>query len=247
VRAGHGAHWIDELAFLLGGCVQPVVSQIFPAAAVSGTATYHVAYQRSPGVHVLLLEAELPVIADAAGRCTLAVACTTGTVTLLETDGGAPFDGAQELPAASAAILRPAVYRGVLAVGALSLATVHDLVFTVAPVASASTIYPRSLYRLHVVEVPVADVDPIADAAGEIAADAAWPHVLNPLTAGSSSTARGFVRLVAEADRARTHVVHHWQIVADETGTLATAVGFAGTSDGVATTAGILTVIEAPP
>jgi hypothetical protein len=246
IAAGHGAHWSEELAFLLGGCLNTVVSQTFPARAVSGTATYHVAYKRSAGAQVLLVEIEIPVADDAAGRCTVEVSCTTGTIAILEATGGSPLDGATELPAEPAAVTRNTIHRGIVSVASLAYGTIHDLVFTVAVVTSTSTVYPRSLYRLHVVEVPIADADPVSSPSAEVGVDSAWTQVLNRLEAGTTSTSRGFVRLFKQIDDARTKVQSHWQLCCDETGLDATSVTFAGTSAGVATTAGVLTVIDGP-
>jgi hypothetical protein len=246
IAAGHGAHWSEELAFLLGGCLNTVVSQTFPARAVSGTATYHVAYKRSAGAQLILCELEIPEIDDPAGQCTVAVACTTGTVSLVDPSSDSPLNGTRVMPGEDDVVLRHAIYRGLIKVTSLAVNTIHDLVFTVAIVSSTSTVYPRSLYRLHVVEVPPADADPVGAPSTEIGLDAAWPMTLNRLESGTTGTARGFVRLFGQLDAARAQVHHHWQLCCDETGLDATSVTFAGTSAGVATTAGVLTVIDGP-
>jgi hypothetical protein len=246
VRLGHGGHWLESLAFLLAGRVQPIASHVFPARAVSGTATYHVAYKRSAGAQLILCELEIPEIDDPAGQCTVAVACTTGTVSVVDPSSDSPLNGTRVMPGEDDVVLRHAIYRGLIKVTSLAVNTIHDLVFTVAVVTSTSTVYPRSLYRLHVVEVPPADADPVGAPSTEVGLDAAWPMTLNRLESGTTGTARGFVRLFGQLDAARAQVHHHWQLCCDETGLDATSKTFDGASAGVATTAGVLTVIDGP-
>jgi hypothetical protein len=218
VSARHGRHWNDELTFLLAHNVHPVVNAIFND---SGAHTVKVAYNRPPGVQVLLVEYELAYGADEStlALSTFTVTASSGTVTPLDDNGF--LDGSAEIQTDSSAKLNRSIFRGFLDVTGLTVGTTVDLIFTYANV----SIDPEGpgLYRLSVMEVPLADVSPVDDPATEVGLEGVWSDPRRAIVDGDTSTDEGFVRLFAMLDKARSQVRRYWQWVTSED----TTTGFA--------------------
>jgi hypothetical protein len=211
VSARHGRHWNHELTFLLAHNVHPVVNAVFND---SGARTVKVAYNRSPGVQVLLVEYELGYGPDEStlALSTFTVTASSGTVAALDDNGF--LDGSAEIQPDSNAKLNRSIFRGFLDVTGLTVGTTVDLIFTYANVSTDPE--GAGLYRLSVMEVPLADVSPVDDPTTEVGLEPVWSDPRRAIVDGSTTGDEGFVRLTAMLDKARSQVRRYWQWITTE-------------------------------
>jgi hypothetical protein len=212
VSAHHGRHWNHELTFLLAHNVHPVVNNVF--GGDGGARTVKVAYNRAPGVQVLLVEYELAQGIDAsiAALSTFTVTASSGTVA--EVGGAGLLDGTTQAQPDSNTRHDRTVFQSFLDVTGLTVGTTVDLIFTYADASSDPV--GAGLYRLSVFEVPLADVAPESASTTEVGLEGPWSDPRRAIVDGSTTTDEGFVRLVAMLDKARSQIRRYWQWITTE-------------------------------
>ncbi len=202
VSASSGQRTADEIAFNAARCVRPVFSGHFPEQS-TGTNDVQIAYSRSPGCKVLLVEVELAATTTAGSDCTVSLLLSGATLV-----PGSQLDGTALLRAPPEGRRDQTRYVAYLDVTGVTVATIQDL--RVRCVSSTGS--PLGFWRIHVIEVPTADIDPAGAPTTEVGVNAAWPNPPNVLEAGSASGSLGFVRATAEIDKARSQVKRHCQL-----------------------------------
>lgn len=211
IAASHGGHWSQEELFLLARNTMPICAQTFRTHSLSPAATY-VPYCRAPGIQCVAIAVEMAK-ASTAGRCTVAVTASSGSVTWV-TDTA--LTGAHQIDCTDAALASYQRTIGILDVSALTAGTTIDLILTFTSVSGTL----NGIYKIVVNEIPLASVSPQSAPTTEVGTDAGWTYPGRKLYDGTASTQDGFVRLMKELDQARTGPRRHICLVTPEnTGT----------------------------
>jgi hypothetical protein len=206
VSAHHGRHWANNLAFLLGRNTHVVCNQIFggnPAFPL-GVFKTAVAYRPQPFVKLLYVEVEMGLAASSGGTSSLSITASSGTIHYV---GDEPiFDESFAVASSNIEQQNHAIISGFIDVRDLSTGTTIDLIVEVKDVAAKPP--DSGIYRLSILEVPLADCAPIEAPTTEIGVDPSWPQSSPPrqLVAGATNHGKGFVRVLHQIDLARSGV-----------------------------------------
>jgi hypothetical protein len=228
--------WNEDLAFLTSYVAQPVCS-------VSGISTsttphsYYVAYTKTPGTKALRVAIELQQSASGTSpSLTCEITCPTGTINycdvapLLWADASRSIDTTAETMRDYASPNVP----NTIDVSQLTDGTTYDLKFTVTDTSGTAGI-TRGLFRIHVVECPLANVDPIGAPTTETGVNGAWLTNTdrNAIVDGTDSTVSyGMRRLMNQVAIARAQKRRQMQCVRPES----TSLGWSVTADGASPT-----------
>lgn len=193
----HGRAWQDSLHFLLGHNMPVVCSTDVPRQPTATSADYYFAYKRSPGARALLVLVELHEPAAEGATCTVTAARATGLTSYLPDGSSGDLRGAIQLQPQYGLWSDQEQFVDVIDVSGLTVGTLEWIKVTWAN--SAGTTHGVS--KIHAIEVPRRS---IAEDSSDAGVDASWPFTGNYLWDGSSATMDGFVRMLAEIDRART-------------------------------------------
>jgi hypothetical protein len=215
--------WIKDLAFLLAYNLPPIasVSGLPDTGITYPGVPLRLAYNRSPGCHVLLVMIEmLPATNNPASFCTMTVTGPTGSVWCpsgLDGTGPEPngLDGSTDRFQSSISGIR-ALQRviGYLDVSAVTPGVTNDISVSWVQTGGAGT--TEGIHAVHLIEVPSADVDPTSDPAGEVGASEAWAQAGYPILEGDAAEDIGTQRIVAMMEKARNRVHQHLQLIAHE-------------------------------
>jgi hypothetical protein len=209
VSSAHGQRWASDLAHLLAHAVEPVFARSFPLIT-AGSNTVRVPYARSPGVQLLYVAVELhPAAAGDAGT----IALTLTGATLLA-GSSSELDGAVSIRCETTRARFGVIHDGYLDVSGVTAGTIQDLA-----VAWTASVGSNGIYRLHVAEVPLLDVDPAGAPSTEVGVNGAWPAPQNRLcdsAGGVTTVGHGFARVIAQLDKARAGMKRHWSIATIE-------------------------------
>lgn len=213
VSAMHALQHTNSLARRLGRTVHYVAAGSTTTAGGGVTTVTKVAYRRSPGVQVLLVEIELWQSSVSNPRAHVTASIVGGSAPRIVTLGASTdLDGTTDIqPAAQYSRKRTmGVYRAWFDVSGLSTTTTYEVTVSHNDYASTS----QGIRHLTVSEVPMASFDPVGDPANEMGIDPAWTAAGNDLYEGSATGAggRGFDRMVDQQDKARTLLRRYVQI-----------------------------------
>lgn len=220
VSTAHGRRWAQELAYLLAYNVPSVYSGVVTGDDTGiGAHGTHLAYRRSPGVRVLYVGVELANGPPGSYTTGYVQGVPTGNVDVF-VNGSAFGGGALEsglgdisnpIQAPHFSVRNPPIYEAYLDVSALSTAAVQRLTFSWGTSSSHS-----GIYRLHVAEVPLLDVDPNGAPTTEPGISASWATPEGRLVDSTPDQGEGFERIYAQLDAARSQVRRHLQVVTPE-------------------------------
>jgi hypothetical protein len=216
VSASLVGRWLNDLAYLHCKQVQTICSQQIPGQLASGS--MRVVYNRSPGVQVIRVDMSMNAGSAIGARLTMGVSVSSGAITMI---GDGYLNGTLEIDVGNPLIrMRPTV-TGYFLVTGITSGTPVELIFTWANVANS---FGPSY--VSVTEVALADTNPQSDPSltGEMGLDASWPVQPGMIIDGSATTKNGFVRAVAQLDRARADIHRHFQISTPEDNSTAWAV-----------------------
>lgn len=195
----HGRWHADQLAFLLAQCL-PNIASIYPKryAHASNDSVVKFPYYRSPGARALLVGCEV----FGAGNAEV----TFAGGTLIDA-GAPPLDGSEALQGFPPLAAISPVYA---TFDASSFSGTPDTITcTRHPVASTYGSETSGFRRVFALEIPRALIDPVTNPTTDVSFNYSWPIPPGKLVDGTSSTSRGFTRLVAQLIKARTQVRHH--------------------------------------
>jgi hypothetical protein len=222
VSAHHGRHWANNLAFLLGRNTHMVCNQVFGGNpfAPKGVFKTAVAYRPQPYVKTLYVEIEMGLAAASGGTSGILCTASSGTIGFV---GDQPrlLDESLVIPSTNVQMQNQPIYSDYIDVRQLPIGTTMDLIFEVKDVGAKPP--DTGIYRLSVLEVPLADSAPIEAPTTEIGVDPSWPQSSPPrqLVAGATNHGKGFVRLLHQLDLARSGVRRWRQITTSEKTTFA--------------------------
>jgi hypothetical protein len=216
VSSANHSRWNNDLLFLNCYVGHPILSESGLPSISTSPHAYYVAFKKSPGVNCLRITVETNLsTAGTRPQVQCAVTSSAGSVNWVESGVALLLDGSNYLTTDVSVAQDYPSYTNSLDVSALTDGTIYDLIFTLTDKAGSTT---RGLYRINVVEVPLADVDPVTSPTTELGADASWlmSTDANRIVDGTTSISYGMTRVLDQLETARTKRRRHWQIIAAE-------------------------------
>lgn len=214
----HGLQWSEDLAFLLGRCAPPIASSsCVPKWSSGGSQVLRVPYAPSQGAQVLYIEVEPRNLDFSSGnvgaKLKVTVDLTVGALNGGEWIGTTQLDGTSQRFIAGRVQSQPvlcgwvdltAVAKGIAASPFIKISIDND---------SSDA---RGIRRVHVAEIPLASLDPVASVSEEVGIDPGSYASGAPIVAGDSGSARGFYRVLTQLEAARYKVRRHLSILSAE-------------------------------
>jgi hypothetical protein len=211
----------EDLTHLIAYAAQPVISTYLPAVTTTPH-SYYVAYRKTPGTRCLRITVEPHITVSLATRPALTCEVTVpgASVNWVETGSSLYLDGSQDLPVETPSTWDVTQYTNTLDVSGLTDGTWYDLKFLVTDTGTTAS---RGLYRIHVTEVPMADVDPVGAPTTEPGVNPAWlvSTDRNLIVDGTTALSYGTLRQLSQLEVARYQKRRLLQIVKPEATTLA--------------------------
>lgn len=198
--------WSQELAYLLSYNVAPVYSGVVRTTDL-GTHSVALAYQRSAGAKALLVTVELvegTSIQSGVFNWSLDGASSVYIA-------GAAYDGAT-LAAPKDRVRLPPIHELWIDVAAVGNTTPKTLLLTWTPTNAGKS----ALYRVHVVEVPLRDLDPTGAPTTEPGVSSSWATPDGRLVDSTPDQGFGFARIFDALDQARAATRRHLQVAVPE-------------------------------
>lgn len=215
LSSAHGRHWAQEISHLRAYAVPHVADLSFKSLLGGGDHFVCLAYRRTPGVKVLRVTARLRPTAAAAASGTLSLRIGATPVAALAAGYEVPLGPSDQAWDGARSILSDAVtsrvrpeFVGYFDVSSWSTSAITVLLVSFSPLVGAC-----DLSSVSVREVPLADVNPVSDAANEAGCNEAEADFRNRIYEGIAAST-GLKRVWSELDAARSNVRRHLQIAA---------------------------------
>jgi hypothetical protein len=237
--ARNHTRWNDDLAFLNSYAGHPTISVVLKSI-LAPAHFYQIAYTKTPGIKAIRITLEPHVAGGVSVRSSLKVTVTAsgGTINWIETGTGFFHDGSYDIPCQSVYTRDYPEYSAHLDVSALADDNTYDLKFDVqdTSVTSGAT---RSLYKISITEIPLANTDPVGAPTTENGVNPAWLVCTerNRIVDGDdTTTSYGTQRLANQLEIARFQKRRQIQFVSPEDTTDGWNVTASAGAPGTATT-----------